>query len=134
LFQAGGVLLGVCGRGKRRHTQVVTLGLSAGFSPGPLLALVVSQTLQYGTMEGIKVAIAPLLTDCPIILVSLFVLARVANSPAVLGAKRNALTVGTENGRGGRAHPPRVHSQRITPKRGDGTEACKFLRHHAGRG
>lgn len=62
----------------------VVLGLSAGFSPGPLQALVLSQTLLYGTREGIKVALAPLLTDCPIIVLSLFVLAGV-NSPAGLG-------------------------------------------------
>ena len=54
----------------------VVLGVSAGASPGPLLALVISQTLQYGPREGMKVALAPLLTDLPIILVSLLILSR----------------------------------------------------------
>lgn len=64
----------------------MVLGLSAGFSPGPLFALVLSHTLRYGVREGIKIAAAPLLTDLPIILVSTFVLTRLARSGAVLGA------------------------------------------------
>jgi threonine/homoserine/homoserine lactone efflux protein len=60
-------------------------GLSAGFSPGPLLMLVISQTLRHGIKEGAKVAVAPLLTDIPIIILSLLVLSRLANLKAVLG-------------------------------------------------
>ncbi|MDG6243743.1 MAG: LysE family translocator [Methanolobus sp.] len=41
----------------------IFLGLAAGISPGPLLAMTVSQTLQHGSGEGIKVALSPLLTD-----------------------------------------------------------------------
>lgn len=43
------------------------LGVSAGMAPGPLLALVVSQTLRFGAGAGLRVAAAPLLTDLPII-------------------------------------------------------------------
>jgi threonine/homoserine/homoserine lactone efflux protein len=64
----------------------VVLGLSAGFSPGPLLALVLAHTLRHGTKEGVKVAVAPLLTDLPIILLSLFTLTRFAQYPVVFGA------------------------------------------------
>lgn len=46
----------------------VALGLSAGISPGPLLALVISQTMKHGSKEGAKVAVAPLITDVPIII------------------------------------------------------------------
>ncbi|MBI5584556.1 MAG: LysE family translocator, partial [Deltaproteobacteria bacterium] len=60
-------------------------GLSAGFSPGPLLMLVISQTLQHGIKEGVKVAAAPLLTDLPIIIASLAVLSRLADFKPVLG-------------------------------------------------
>jgi threonine/homoserine/homoserine lactone efflux protein len=60
-------------------------GLSAGFSPGPLMALVISQTLKHGTREGVKVAMAPLITDLPIILVSLLVLTRLTDFKTVLG-------------------------------------------------
>jgi threonine/homoserine/homoserine lactone efflux protein len=61
------------------------LGLSSGFSPGPLLALVIAQTLRYGTHEGIKVSIAPLITDVPIIALSLFIVSRFAGMNMVLG-------------------------------------------------
>lgn len=60
-------------------------GLSAGFSPGPLLALVISQTLRYGVREGAKAAMAPLITDLPIILVSVLVLRPLSDSRIVLG-------------------------------------------------
>lgn len=43
------------------------VGLTAGLTPGPLTALVLTQTLRYGTREGLKVAVAPLITDLPII-------------------------------------------------------------------
>jgi len=64
----------------------VVLGLSAGFSPGPLFALVLSQTLRHGVREGIKVAASPLITDLPIILACTFVLSRLAGYEGLLGA------------------------------------------------
>ena len=63
----------------------VVLGLSAGFSPGPLFALVLSHTVRHGVREGVKIAVAPLLTDLPIILVSTFLLTKVTDSRASLG-------------------------------------------------
>ncbi len=63
----------------------VLLGLSAGFSPGPLLTLVVTQTLKYGTREGVKVALAPLLTDLPIILACFLFLRSFSHSQTILG-------------------------------------------------
>jgi len=64
----------------------VVFGLSAGLSPGPLLALVVSETLRHGVKEGVKVSLAPLLTDVPIVSVTLFLLARLSDMQPVLGA------------------------------------------------
>ena len=61
------------------------LGLSAGFSPGPLLTLVIAQSRRYGTREGIKVAIAPLVTDAPIIAVSVLIVSRLAGIHYALG-------------------------------------------------
>jgi threonine/homoserine/homoserine lactone efflux protein len=63
----------------------IVIGLSAGFSPGPLLTLVISQSFKHGIKEGVKVAIAPLITDLPIILISIFVLAHLANFRTILG-------------------------------------------------
>ena len=37
------------------------LGLSAGLAPGPLLTLVISETLQHGVKSGVKVALAPVI-------------------------------------------------------------------------
>jgi len=63
----------------------ITLGIWAGLSPGPLFAVLVAQSVRYGTREGIKVALAPLITDPPIILVTMLVLTRVKNSHHILG-------------------------------------------------
>ena len=54
------------------------LGLSCGLAPGPLLALVLAQTLRHGPREGCKIALIPLLTDPPIIVVALLLAARLA--------------------------------------------------------
>jgi len=61
------------------------LGLAAGMSPGPLLAVTISETLQHGKWEGIKVAVSPLITDLPIILAVLFVLSHLTNSDFFIG-------------------------------------------------
>ncbi len=45
----------------------LSIGLAAGISPGPLQTLVVTSTLQRGFGAGWRVAIAPLLTDLPIV-------------------------------------------------------------------
>lgn len=63
----------------------VMFGLTAGFSPGPLLALVISETLKHGIPAGLRVAVAPLITDIPIILITLFVLTRLSGSDCVIG-------------------------------------------------
>ncbi|MCD4754685.1 MAG: LysE family translocator, partial [Deltaproteobacteria bacterium] len=61
------------------------LGLSAGFAPGPLLALVISETLQHNIKAGFKVALAPIITDLPIIILTLFILVKLSNFHNVLG-------------------------------------------------
>jgi threonine/homoserine/homoserine lactone efflux protein len=61
------------------------LGLAAGVSPGPLLAVTISETLQHGKWEGIKVAVSPLITDLPIILAVLFVLSHLTGYNSVIG-------------------------------------------------
>jgi len=66
-------------------TKGTLLGLAAGISPGPLLVLVVSQTLRHSVKEGIKVSVAPLLTDVPILLISLFILVKLSTVNALVG-------------------------------------------------
>lgn len=66
-------------------TMGMLLGLSAGLSPGPLLALVMTETLAHGTRAGLRVALAPLVTDAPIILVTVFILARLSEFRPLLG-------------------------------------------------
>ncbi len=63
----------------------LVLGLSAGMAPGPLLTLVVSETLRYHVGAGIRVALAPLISDLPIVLVSVGILSTMAGFEAVLG-------------------------------------------------
>ncbi len=58
----------------------LALGFASGVSPGPLLALVITTTLSMGLRKGISVAIAPLLTDLPIILITLTVVSQVSST------------------------------------------------------
>lgn len=64
----------------------IVLGASAGASPGPLLTVVIAHTLRHHVGEGVKVAVAPLFTDLPIIAVALWVFAQVPDPHVVLGA------------------------------------------------
>jgi threonine/homoserine/homoserine lactone efflux protein len=63
----------------------VLLGFSAGLSPGPMLALVLAQTLRHGSREGCKIALTPLITDAPIILVTLALASKLAELRPLLG-------------------------------------------------
>lgn len=66
-------------------TVGLVLGLAAGISPGPMLALVISETLRHNRTEGMKIAFAPLLTDTPIVILTLVVISRLSNSDTILG-------------------------------------------------
>jgi len=66
-------------------TLGIILGLSAGFTPGPLLTLVISETLQHDIKSGVKVALAPVITDLPIVVVTLFILTKVSHFNSILG-------------------------------------------------
>lgn len=63
----------------------ILLGLSAGFAPGPLLVLVISETLQHGIRSGVKIALAPVITDLPIIAFSVLALAQLSDFENILG-------------------------------------------------
>jgi len=63
----------------------IIFGLSAALAPGPLLTLVISETLQHDIKSGVKVALAPIITDLPIIILTIFVLAKLSNFHDILG-------------------------------------------------
>lgn len=63
----------------------ILFGLVAGISPGPLLALVIAETLTHSRKEGILVALAPLVTDLPVVFISVFLLAKFSYSHILLG-------------------------------------------------
>jgi threonine/homoserine/homoserine lactone efflux protein len=63
----------------------IILGLSAGFTPGPLFTLVISETIRHGIGAGVRVALAPIVTDLPIILLAVFALAGLSSFHGVLG-------------------------------------------------
>ncbi len=54
--------------------QGLTLGFSAGVSPGPLQAYFLSRSVQYGWRKTWPAAFAPLISDGPIVLLVLLVL------------------------------------------------------------
>jgi len=63
----------------------ISLGIAAGVSPGPVLALVISETLNHGLKAGMKVALALLITDIPIILLSLLAMFYFQKNNLILG-------------------------------------------------
>ncbi|MCW5954702.1 MAG: LysE family translocator [Propionibacteriaceae bacterium] len=52
----------------------LTMGLAAGLSPGPLLVLVIVQTLRSGLRAGVMTALAPLASDAIVVAVTLLLL------------------------------------------------------------
>ncbi|ADE35596.1 Lysine exporter protein (LYSE/YGGA) [Methanohalophilus mahii DSM 5219] len=52
----------------------ILLGFAAGISPGPLMAITISESLQHGSKEGFKVAISPLITDFLIVSAVIYIL------------------------------------------------------------
>lgn len=63
----------------------LVMGLTAGLSPGPLLTLVIAQSLQHGIRAGIKVALAPIISDTPIILLMLLLVEQLSDFDRIVG-------------------------------------------------
>ena len=59
-----------------------TLGLVEGIKPGPLLTMVIRETLSGGLRAGLWTAAAPIFTDGPLVIFSLFAAAWIATNPA----------------------------------------------------
>ncbi|MFB0523720.1 MAG: LysE family translocator [Candidatus Bathyarchaeia archaeon] len=60
------------------------LGLVQGLSPGPLVTLVISETLKFGKGEGYKVALSPLITDSVVVVLALVVLSNLAKYTVII--------------------------------------------------
>jgi len=63
----------------------IIFGLVAGLSPGPILTLVMAETLKFGKEEGFKVAVSPLITDSIIMILSLLALSTLVEHGVVIG-------------------------------------------------
>ena len=61
-----------------------TLGIIEGIKPGPLLTMVIRETLSGGLRAGVWTAAAPIFTDGPLVIVSLFAAAWIASNPLAL--------------------------------------------------
>jgi len=62
----------------------LSIGLGAGLTPGPLLTLVFTSSIEKGFGAGLRVALAPLITDLPIVILGV-VVAGTVPGPAVKG-------------------------------------------------
>lgn len=67
-------------------SAALVYGLTGGLAPGPLMTLVLTQTLRYGAREGVRSALAPLITDAPIMFVLLVFLDEIATVRPLVGA------------------------------------------------
>ena len=61
----------------------ITLGVIEGVKPGPLLTTVIRETLTNGFRGGMRAASAPIFTDGPLIILSIFVASWVSTQPLV---------------------------------------------------
>ena len=66
-------------------TSAFIFGLAAGFKPGPLGIVVIQQTLEHGLKHGLKACLAPIITDGPIIIAALVVLAQFGDKIPFIG-------------------------------------------------
>jgi threonine/homoserine/homoserine lactone efflux protein len=72
----------------------LSLGIGAGLSPGPLLALLVRATLERGFAAGARVALTPLITDAPLVVVCVLVLRELPESALAALSLAGAAFVG----------------------------------------
>lgn len=98
----------------------IALGFGSGVAPGPMFALVLSAALRGGFRNGAVVAMAPLITDIPIVMLCLTVVSQLSDDvvrgltlagAAVLTwyayeAARDALTSSLSDVRGQAEHAP----------------------------
>tara|TARA_B100000945_G_scaffold69064_1_gene52349 strand:- start:161 stop:790 length:630 start_codon:yes stop_codon:yes gene_type:complete len=66
-------------------TAGLLLGAPSGLAPGPMLLLIISESLRHGKRTGAKVACIPLLTDAPILIASGMLFTQIAKMNILLG-------------------------------------------------
>ena len=57
----------------------------SGIAPGPVLVLIISETLGHGIHAGTKVSCIPLVRDSPVVLASAFSFTRISKIDILLG-------------------------------------------------
>ncbi|MDP7003318.1 MAG: LysE family transporter, partial [Candidatus Thalassarchaeaceae archaeon] len=62
----------------------IALGIIEGIKPGPLLTMVIRESLSKGLKAGMWTAAAPIFTDGPMIIASLFLAGWMATQPPIL--------------------------------------------------
>ncbi|TQD23549.1 LysE family translocator [Methanolobus vulcani] len=62
----------------------ILMGFASGISPGPLLAMTISESLEHGSRAGIKVAVSPFITDILIVSIILLFLLEFENYDSVI--------------------------------------------------
>ena len=63
----------------------IIFGLSGGLTPGPLFTFIISETLKYGAREGVKIAFVPILSDLPIVLITIYVISILTEIDIIIG-------------------------------------------------
>ena len=63
----------------------IIFGLSGGLTPGPLFTFIISETLKYGAREGVKIAFVPILSDLPIVLITIYVISMLTKIDIIIG-------------------------------------------------
>jgi len=61
------------------------LGAPAGISPGPMLVLIISESLSHGVRAGAKVAFIPLITDIPLLIFSGIFFSKLSDISTLIG-------------------------------------------------
>ncbi len=61
------------------------LGIAAAVSPGALLALLISETLRGNIKNGVLVSLSPIITDLPILFISIYILKKIENFTVLIG-------------------------------------------------
>lgn len=61
------------------------MGIGSAVSPGPIMLLIISETLRGGIRSGWSVAVAPLITDIPFIIISILLAKSIGSFEPLVG-------------------------------------------------